>query len=443
VCACVRQLQDNKTMASHDDEAKNPSHSLIEECDVKTALRNDKGDAALLKSFEIRDFTSKGDNYAAVVTSVLVKYELEGEERSVSYVVKLNPCRHMELMEKVAKLTFDKEIGFYTKIIPMLNKELDRIDYSKLKVADCYHCVETPKKQAIYLEDLRQTGFKMADRQKGMDSKHVIILMKELAKLHAASSMLFSKRDLRDFNEEENFPELKEFLTAEGGAFDFGCIIKNGCEIFEVENLHPKMQKFVENYNGKSKDIFVREMIYSEKFKTICHGDCWTNNFLFRYSPDGEVEECRLLDLQIGRIGSPALDLNYLLFTSTTRQTRQAHLHRFLLEYYSEFASALAAGGLPLKFTLDELKREYRAKHAFGLLMGIMVIPATLVNKEETPDFTFEEGDDMEEKMKEYQSFFREQLKKSDNYEPRFVGMVEDLVECGFFDKYSLPSNEC
>jgi len=89
---------------------------------------------------------------------------------------------------------------------------------------------------------------------------------------------------------------------------------------------------------------------------------------------------------------------------------------------------------------LEELKQEYRRKHAFGLLMGVMVIPATLVTKEDIAGFKFEDEVDEITKMREIRAFMKRQLPKSENYVPRFVGMIEDLVESGFFDEYSLTA---
>jgi len=421
---------------TNEEGSLSPSQKLIKEKDVKAALLSDKGSSVVFKSYEIKDFTNKGDNYASVVSSVEVKYESEGHENSVTYVVKLNPCR-AEMMEIFSKLTFEKEIGLYTKVIPMINEELLRVGLSKLKTAQCYHYVETPKEEVMYLEDLRAEGYKMADRQKGLDSDHVVRVLKELANLHAASQLLFSRGKYQDFDQDVEFPELKEFFTAGESAMDeMGDIIQNGSEMFDPADCPPQMLKFVEKYKGKSKQVLVNELKFSERFKTICHGDCWTNNFLFRYSPEGEVQDCRLLDFQVARIGSPALDLNYFLFSSTSRDLRKEHLHQFFLEYYAQFASAMAAGGVSMKFTFDELKEEYRAKHAFGLVMGMMVIPATLIAKEDAIEFDLKEGEDFEEKMKEWSVIFKKSIKQSESYKPRYVGMVEDIAEAGFFDDY-------
>ncbi|MPC88588.1 hypothetical protein E2C01_083503 [Portunus trituberculatus] len=67
------------------DEILTP-HSLVTENHVRAALIADKGAAARLTSYKVVDFTKKGDNYACVVSSVEVKYELDGQSCEVVYV---------------------------------------------------------------------------------------------------------------------------------------------------------------------------------------------------------------------------------------------------------------------------------------------------------------------------------------------------------------------
>lgn len=40
-------------------------------------------------------------------------------------------------------------------------------------------------------EDLSSSGFKMADRQTGLDLEHCLAMLRKLAELHATSAVLF------------------------------------------------------------------------------------------------------------------------------------------------------------------------------------------------------------------------------------------------------------
>jgi hypothetical protein len=52
-----------------------------------------------------------------------------------------------------------------------------------------------------------------------------------------------------------------------------------------------KFREFIDNSK------FFRRMVSlvepREPLAVLCHGDCWTNNILFRYSEEGEILEVR------------------------------------------------------------------------------------------------------------------------------------------------------
>lgn len=47
--------------------------------------------------------------------------------------------------------------------------------------------------QTIVFDDLTQYGYKLASRQKGLDEEHCVVILRKLAKFHAASMVLLSK----------------------------------------------------------------------------------------------------------------------------------------------------------------------------------------------------------------------------------------------------------
>ena len=60
------------------------------------------------------------------------------------------------------------------------------------------------------------------------------------------------------------------------------------------------------------------------RFNTICHGDMWMGNLMFRKDKEtGNTEECFMIDFHSAQFLSPATDLAHLLLTSTTRDYRK------------------------------------------------------------------------------------------------------------------------
>jgi hypothetical protein len=90
---------------------------------------------------------------------------------------------------------FERESGAFMTIIPAVYRLLD--DKSPGEFQPCaprylhYHSGSpTP---AIVLDDLKEQGFRMADRKVGLDMKHCLLVMKTLAQSHAASAVLHLK----------------------------------------------------------------------------------------------------------------------------------------------------------------------------------------------------------------------------------------------------------
>lgn len=83
-----------------------------------------------------------------------------------------------------------------------------------------------------------------------------------------------------------------------------------------------------------------------------------------------------MLDWQISRLGSPALDLTYFFFTSTDKALRDKHLNEFLQIYYTNLADTLrACGSDPDKlFTFDNLKAELKQFGIYGVIMAPMLL---------------------------------------------------------------------
>ena len=93
-----------------------------------------------------------------IITSVLcleVMFEKDGEEQKTSYVVKLNQPNPMPVMEKMSAIMFEKEIGFYKEIVPLLNKELERLQFTPLGVPKYFHSDTQKEKDVIFMGDMR------------------------------------------------------------------------------------------------------------------------------------------------------------------------------------------------------------------------------------------------------------------------------------------------
>lgn len=259
--------------------------SLVTEAHVREALAVDKGTTAQLTSWSVVDFTKQGDNYACFVSSVRVKFLLDGQSSEVVYVVKLNPCRNFESMREFTQNVFEKESKFYLSLLPELNSVLNEIGLRDLKFPKCPYASLEKYKEIIFLEDLRPRGFKMFDRKKGMDKAHIALLMQELARLHAASILLQAKTPDEDLT-------VRYSCLKKGWAYFFNnsetllkvleSQVKNSREMLIKFGGYERAVTWIDTIILPRLVEIFEEQMENNKYKVVGHGDCWNNNILFR-----------------------------------------------------------------------------------------------------------------------------------------------------------------
>lgn len=219
----------------------------------------------------------------------------------------------------------------------------------------------------VLLNDLSSEGFANVDRPTPLDFQRCRLVLQHLAHLHAIS---FAMKDQQ--------PDELARLT-DGGALD---------EIIFVEPLNAKFESFLQdnvryvqstlNDPINQEDVPVASKIFEfgreyGQFMVRCcaerqdavvlHGDCWISNMMFK-----GMDEMVLLDWQVSRYGTVAIDLSYFLFCCTDATLRQ-RLPELLTGYHRELTvriSALGSDG-PKLFPFEKLQWHMANYARFGL----------------------------------------------------------------------------
>lgn len=406
---------------------------------MKEALKAHKGGEARLTSWQIKDFTSKGDNYASVVSSVELDFDLNGNDESITYIVKINPCHGMESFEEMTHTIFLKEAEFYIKLLPQLNGVLREHELSPLAVPECHYGTLEKKRELIFLEDLRPRGFKMFDRRKGLDVAHASLVLKELARLHAAS-LLLQKKD-PEYSKDTLLHRGWINMTDDG----FGMlqvlegVMDTGIMMLKKVGGYESSITWAESTKSKLREIFEKQREPC-KHQVICHGDAWNNNLLFKYDEDGVPVEVMLIDLQMCRREPFAVDLNYLLYTSLTGDVRKPNLDALLETYRGHFNGVMETEGEG-RLLEGEVLQEFRRLNILGAIFNMMIICPILMEPEDVPDFEMSGDDaaDMERVIAELRARSLEMVDTNPLMRPRFLSVFDELMETGLIPASGAP----
>lgn len=276
-----KQRQETQTMA-----ATQRDNFVLEDAQVEAALRQDLGSDARLVSWVAESLTAQGDNYLGALRRLRVTFHKEGLSGHTSYVAKVKPSSTM--MEEFMAAAHKKECLVYGVLVPWLNAELQAAGHEPLRLPRCFFCSDASNTEVVILEDLGRRGFKMADRRQGLDTRQAELVVREVARLHAASHMLQTSRPSVLNNADyailvKDWHNYSPAADAEIGAMLRGDL-RTLATVAEAAGGREAAVAWLRQAAPLAMDMFRQQVTdVAAPFRVLCHGDCWVNNFLFRF----------------------------------------------------------------------------------------------------------------------------------------------------------------
>ncbi|KAF7276904.1 hypothetical protein GWI33_009668 [Rhynchophorus ferrugineus] len=134
--------------------------------------------------------------------------------------------------------------------------------------------------------------------------------------------------------------EMKDFLRA----------------ILVVFDHIPSCKHLLERINKSMDSAAQYDKSYREPWATIIHHDFWCNNIMVTEEQPPRVT---ILDLQTTTLGSPAIDVIFLLLTSVKLEDIENRLDYFLQYYYDQFTAQLKSLGIDIvEFSYENFVKE-------------------------------------------------------------------------------------
>ncbi|XP_017849549.1 uncharacterized protein LOC108604541 isoform X2 [Drosophila busckii] len=359
--------------------------------------------------------SDRGDNYTAALYRICLsgkRRSLDGSEHKweQNVICKVLPESVVQREAYKSDKLFRNEVEFYTSIMPELVKfqaaktGLEQTLFNS--IPKCY----TARQDLLIMEDLRVRGFEMSDRHKGLSMSETQSVLLQVAQLHALS-LAYKFEHPQAFAKMCSLISEGIFCTANTSWYKnyYERLTKNAIKM--VSDVLPANSKYMQALCSFAESTsFFGQMVElasaESPLSAICHGDCWVNNFLYRYDPDERerVMEVALIDFQLIRYSSIALDIANLLYCCTTKQMRDAQLQSLLKIYTEELYKWLEilCTSLPehcntlAKFQ-ELFAQELKTYGRFALGLAMDIIPISTCSSEDAPDMYLNRNEELDE----------------------------------------------
>ncbi|XP_077291488.1 uncharacterized protein LOC143914944 [Arctopsyche grandis] len=383
---------------------------------INGILKNENMEDA---SLEVSEATAKGDNYIGKIYRVKSN---DKHGKSMNLIVKSALAFKTSRETFPIGLYFERETFAYSVIHPTMCELQDELlipNKEKLHFAKYYDSIVEPEKEIIVLEDLKVDGYMLYDRQKSFDRQHLEIVMKTLARFHAMSFVLKQKKPALFEQLTENVSKVMEYGVNIDSIF---IIAKKACfGLIECAEIKQKVEDNFSDFMAKFRGFL--DCKNTEPYNVICHGDCWINNFMFKYEDD-KVADMKFVDWQIVRLASPITDIAYMMFSSTDEQLRSDCYTRSLDLYYETLDKNITRMGCKTTecYPLEAFQDQIKSTMPFGLVAATMLLPVILCDKENAPDLD-KNPEDYDDNM--YDAMISQLCRD------RFNGVAKDMISFG------------
>ncbi|XP_015609338.1 uncharacterized protein LOC107274586 [Cephus cinctus] len=376
--------------------------------------------------FRVSLASDKADNFVGCVYRVVVSDENNGKECSRRSFIFKAPSRDWSRRRFMqSSLLFARETLFYETVVPIFEDLLKERGKSLDFVPKYYGGSTVENEETIILEDLSTRGFVLRDRLRQLDHAHASLAVRYLGRLHAISFALRDQRpdEFRIFSGMREDVFRKECLETEG--------YRNREKVFAQcvrTVLQDEDPYYTERFEEFLKDSVEKVQLCcraetAEPYSALNHGDCWSNNLLFKYNEaTNEPTAMYFVDFQVSRYVSPALDIHYLLYCSCNQKLRSAYYDKLIEEYYDSFSKYLRElGSDPNKlFPMEALQEQLKKFGTFAGVACLILIHMFTFGRRDVPNVDAS-NDDVK--------CLQERLKKDHFYRETLHDCFKDLID--------------
>ena len=204
-----------------------------------------------------------------------------------TFVAKFLPDRDNDQFRTILENLHEREGKFFEIISKRVNSVLYFLKMNPLSIPKCYYASYCNGSELLITEDMRKYGYVMTDPKMGINFDQAKLIMQELAKLHAASYVLSKQNNNENFNQTYSFIQ-DLFIDPHHHTLPFfekffGGILEGSATLLRsIKGYTKASEKLLEFKNNIMVRLAEQINLADDKFRVICHGDTWCNNFLFK-----------------------------------------------------------------------------------------------------------------------------------------------------------------
>ncbi|KAJ8957804.1 hypothetical protein NQ314_006479 [Rhamnusium bicolor] len=311
-------------------------------------------------SISVHEANKKGEGYLGQMCFVSLRNRNNG--KTFNLVIKEAFADEVIRINAPIRNVFLNEINFYTKVWPCFQNFKNKtpsIDFDK--IPKCFATISDEGNEKIVLENIKYQNFEIYDKTKAFEREHIEFIFTQYGKFHALSFAYraFYPERYSDLSKEltdiySEFTERKPFRDSLEYILDF---CSKSLQPGEDDEVIQKYKHYVENCIDK----FYNSNNYTGDYSVIIHGDCWSNNMMFKY------------DLVWGASKKVLDDLDYYLKV----------YHNSLSETLNEFGCNAEE-----LYPFAELKKDWKHHCQLGFTMGLLLWRVKLTSEEDVLDLT-------------------------------------------------------
>ncbi|KAG5868943.1 hypothetical protein JTB14_015095 [Gonioctena quinquepunctata] len=274
---------------------------------------------------------------------------------------------------KTMSSVFQNEIYFYEKLWPVLQQFHGKSPNAKtfLGVPIFYGATKEEGYERILLPDLKMQNYIMHDKREVLEREKLEYIFDFYGQYHAIS-IAYREMERHDFFQytkplKNNFATI---FSSERESSFMDTIMQKALDVI----VQQKHKNEFERFTKESGQIIANCLDYDGKYPVLLHGDCWSNNMMFKYDENNEICDMKMVDFQMAMTGSAVFDLSLCFYTSVSGKEFN-ELDHYLRIYHKSLSESLKRYGCDAKkaYPYEILKSEWKKYCKFGFIMGIVL----------------------------------------------------------------------